>query len=291
MKETTKNSYTERMLKVLVFIQNHLDEDLSLEELAGVACFSPYHFHRIFRGMVGEGLAQYVRRLRLQRAAYYLKNSRQSVTDLAFAAGYETVESFIRAFRRLFGMTPTCYRERTRCPGWAGQPSDDDLLALLQKERGHKMDVKIVKQDGMRVIFVRHVGPYDECGPAWERLCGYAGSKGLMGPEAKFLGISHDDPMVTQADKLRYDACMTVGPEIQPEGEVGVQDIPGGEYAMVLHKGPYENLKETYAALCGQWLPRSGREVMNTPCYEVYLNDHNTTPPKELLTEIYMPLK
>jgi AraC family transcriptional regulator len=96
LKKTTYRDYSERMLKVLVFIQRHLDEDVLLEELAEVACFSPYHFHRIFRGMIGESVKGYVRRLRLERAAQRLKNSARSITDIAFEAGYEAHESFTR---------------------------------------------------------------------------------------------------------------------------------------------------------------------------------------------------
>ena len=102
MKSETQQTYQERILKVLVYIQNHLDETLSLEELAGVAHFSPYHFHRIFRGMVGESLMEHVRRLRLERAAHRLKFTDSPVTRIAFEAGYETHEAFTRAFRALF---------------------------------------------------------------------------------------------------------------------------------------------------------------------------------------------
>jgi AraC family transcriptional regulator len=188
MKEATKNSYTERMLKVLVHIQNHLDEDLSLEELAGIACFSPYHFHRVFTGMVGEGLAQYVRRIRLQRAAHLLRSNQTSVTDLAFGAGYETVESFIRAFRKLYGMTPTCYRQRMAFKVQGLDDAPEDLKALLQRKGKIQMEVKIVKQDKKRLAFVRHVGPYADCGPAWEKLCGFRWPQRVVGPKQQVPG-------------------------------------------------------------------------------------------------------
>src|SRR5687768_6412389 len=102
MRRDTEQSYQERLLKVLVHIQDHLDEPLRLDALASIACFSPYHFHRIFTGMVGEPVHEHVRRLRLERAAMRLRGTDISVTELAFEAGYETLESFIRAFRSLF---------------------------------------------------------------------------------------------------------------------------------------------------------------------------------------------
>ena len=112
MKPVTARTYEERMLRVLVHIQEHVDEDLSLAALARVAHFSPYHFHRIFRGMVGESVKTHIRRLRLERAALHLKTTRRPVTRLAFEAGYETHESFTRAFRDMFGVAPSVYRRR-----------------------------------------------------------------------------------------------------------------------------------------------------------------------------------
>ena len=114
MSATTEQDYQQRMLRVLVHVQEHLDEALPLEELAGVAHFSPYHFHRIFRGMVGESVHKHVRRLRLERAAQRLKHSDQPVTQIAFEAGFETHEAFTRTFRTMFGQAPSQFRTEHR---------------------------------------------------------------------------------------------------------------------------------------------------------------------------------
>ena len=97
----TQRDYAERILKVLVHIQNHLDDPLDLDRLAALAFFSPFHFHRVFRGMVGEPVREHVRRLRLERAAHQLKIGDQSVTQIAFDAGYDTHEAFTRAFKKV----------------------------------------------------------------------------------------------------------------------------------------------------------------------------------------------
>ncbi|MCB9866110.1 MAG: AraC family transcriptional regulator [Phycisphaerales bacterium] len=295
MNGATERDYQQRMLRVLVFIQQHLDEALRLEDLAGVANFSPFHFHRIFRGMVGETVMEHIRRLRLERAAQRLRQGAQPVTRLAFEAGYETHEAFTRAFSRLFGMPPSEYRERnTLLPAdrRVHYRSDGQLSDFEPVFRGESaMQVTVKKLEPIRVAFMRHVGPYMEVGATWSKFCAWAGMRGLFGPQSRILGLSYDDPDVTPADKLRYDACLTVGPQFQPEGEVGVQDIPGGDYAMAVHRGPYEKLSETYAALCGEWLPRSGREVRTAPAIEMYLNNPQDTAPEELVTEVYVPLK
>src|SRR5580704_17212537 len=107
MRTETEQSYKQRILRVLIHIQNHLDEAMSLEDLAGIAHFSPFHFHRIFRGMVGESVKEHIRRLRLERAAHRLKFTDLPVTRIAFEAGYETHEAFTRAFGSMFGLAPS----------------------------------------------------------------------------------------------------------------------------------------------------------------------------------------
>jgi AraC family transcriptional regulator len=73
--------------------------------------------------------------------------------------------------------------------------------------------------------------------------------------------------------------------------DIGVQTIPGGDYAVMTHFGPYAKLGESYAKLLGQWLPRSGRNLRTAPCFEVYLNSPESTEPEDLITDLYAPLE
>src|SRR5271154_2017922 len=111
-KQTTLRFYQERLLCVLVHIQQHLDEPLPLEDLARLACLAPHHFHHVFTGMLGESLGSHVRRLRLERAASRLKLTETPVVQIAFEAGYETHEAFSRAFGKGFGVSPMQFRRR-----------------------------------------------------------------------------------------------------------------------------------------------------------------------------------
>lgn len=155
------------------------------------------------------------------------------------------------------------------------------------------MNVTIVRFAPRRVAFIRHVGPYGAptLHGTWERLCAWAGPKGLLGPQTVCLGLGHDDPAVTPPDKVRYDACISVPEHIQPEGEVGIQEVGGGDYARAIHTGPYERLAETYAAICGQWGPTSGRDFRTGPSIEIYRKDVRVTPPEQLETEVHVPLE
>jgi len=298
MRTVTLQDYKRRLLRVLVHIQQHQDDALRLQELAALACFSPYHFHRIFKGMVGESVKEHIRRLRLEGAASQLKLGTAPVTDIAFDAGYESHEAFTRSFRAVFGLSPTQFRSSTKSrittAAWSGlhyrygKPVSNFKAT---QPGGKSMKVKIEHKEPIRVAFMRHVGPYDEVGATWDRLLPRLGKEGLLGGDVLILGICHDDPEVTPSEKIRYDACVTVDESFVPEGEIGVQVIPGGEYAVTTHFGPYQKLGDTYTRLLGQWLPRSGRELRSTPCFEVYLNDPQSTEPEDLLTDIYAPLQ
>jgi AraC family transcriptional regulator len=295
MKRSTQQEYTKRILSVLVFLQRNLDEELSLEEYARVAHFSPYHFHRIFRGMVGESLHEHIRRLRLERAATRLKRTDRSIIEIALEAGYETHEAFTRAFRTLCGCSPSGYRRDKSAALAFGAgvhyQEDGSTNNLRLPIGGETMKVQIEHVEPMRVAFVRHIGPYNEVNIAWERLCMRLGKDGLLGPGTRFIGICYDDPEVTAPERIRYDACVTVDSDFVPEDDVGVQTIGGGEYAITTHLGPYDLLGQTYAKLLGQWLPRSGRELRSEPSLEFYLNAPESTDPEDLITDIYAPLE
>ena len=283
MKSDTRAVYEKRILRVMLYIQNNLYEPLSLDELAEVACFSPYHFHRIFRGIVGETVAEHIRRLRLERAAVMLQYSKRSVTDLAFEAGYETVESFTRAFKIKFGINPSMYKKTN------GKRFFTEIEGL--KKGNFAMDVNVKTMEPRKVAFVRHIGPYKECTPAWNKLCEWAGPKGLLQPGIEMIGLCHDDPDVCGPEKVRYDACIAFDEDSTGQEGIGVQTIEGGLYAVFTHHGSYDKLSETYTQLCGQWVPQNGYEIRSLPSYEIYLNCPEDTPEDELLTDIYVPIE
>ena len=283
----TEQTYRQRILKVMVYIGDHLDGDLGLEAMARLSCFSPYHFHRIFREQAGEPLGRYVRRLRMERAAARLKQTQMGVLQIALEAGFEAHESFTRVFREMFGESPSEYRKslgvalgRAAGAGIEPRPTGAQI-----------MQVKIETLKPKRIASIRHTGPYPEIGPVFGRLCQWAGPRNLFGPDTQVLGIFYDDPETTPADKLRSQAALTVGDDVEAEGEVTIGELAGGDYAVVRHKGCYSKLIDTYRWVYGQWLPTSGREPGDVPCFEVYHNDPKEVKPEDLETDVYVPLK
>ena len=309
MKQTSIMDYETRLLRVLDHIDTHLAETLDLEDLAAIACFSPFHFHRIFRGMTGEPLAGYIRRRRLERAAEKLLESDISITDLAFETGFESAEGFTRAYKARFGLSPSEYRRDCRRDNrQAGQllmtgPALEAVLKdpvnskaralshfLERKGRKAMFDVKIKSIPAIRHAYLRHTGPYVEIGPVFEKTMALAGQQGLFGPQTQIMSLYHDDPHTVEASALRADVGLSISKDAEPQAPLLVHEIEAGDYGIALLKGPYEGLQAAYDWLYGQWLPQSGREASDRPCIEIYLTDPETTKPEDCLTEIRIPL-
>lgn len=292
MKPSTEQDYHERIVRTLVYIQRHLDDELELDDLASIAAFSRFHFHRVFRGLVGESLKEYIRRLRLERAAVALKQQDRSVTEIALEAGFETHESFTRGFGAMFGISPSAYRLAHKpAPESASGARLDAVSGYHPPDYGEPLPVEVKELPPIRIVFLRHVGPYSQVGATWGRLMSWAGMRGLLGPQSRMLGLVHDDPDVTPAGKVRYDAALVVNRPVEPEGEFGVTEIPGGTYAVFTHRGPYETLGKTYQRFFGGWLPASGRELRDAEAFEEYLNSPMNSRPEDLLTRVHVPLR
>mgnify|MGYP000456262417 FL=1 len=298
MRKKTQLSYIARMVNVVNYIQQNLDNELTLEELAQQANFSSYHFHRIFSGMLGESVKELIRRLRLERAAVQLRTSTASILDIALAAGYESDMAFSRAFKSRSGVQPSKFRksEQASFPclsissvRYVTNEHISSFDPFTDEELN--MNVTIKQVNDTLVAYVSHQGPYKDCGHAWDTLCTALAPEGLLGGDAKMIGVSYDDPDVVAPDLLRYEACISVDEVFSTTDEIAFKAITGGRYAVTTHIGPYEKLNETYQKFLGQWLSQSEHESADRPCFEIYLNDPESTEPEELITDIYLPLK
>ena len=275
------NSYEKRLMRVLEYIHANPAGDLSLDRLADVAAMSRFHWHRVFHAMTGETCAQATRRIRLHRAACWLVQSDDAVAVIAKRCGYPKVPSFTRAFGEAFGMSPGRFRRR----GDLTSP-----IAHIVKGENTMFPVEISDQPARRMAAMAHQGPYLEIGRAFEQVASVFSSRNLW-PQAKgMLGIYYDDPGSIAPEMLKSHAGIVVDDAFEiPEPLEDVQ-VPSGKMAVMHYKGPYAGLKAAYDHLFGQWLPNSGEEARDAPCFEVYLNDPKDTAPDDLLTDVCVPL-
>jgi AraC family transcriptional regulator len=289
MKASTAESYRQRVIRVVEYIYDHLDADLSVHRLAEVAYLSPYHFHRIYRELAQETLNATIRRLRLHRAAGELIRSTKPIPRIAKEAAYGSPEAFGRAFAQQFGESPANYRNAR---SERADRNDGPFVAMLpadNKEYSEMYSVEIIQNDPVKLIGYPHQGDYMEIGRAFEKLAIYAASHQLFCETTRSIGLYYDDPKSVNQEKLQSFAGMTLAEETVVPGDdeaLQVSEIPGGTCVSLIFKGPYAELEKPYDWLFGEWLPQSGYEAADFPPFEEYLNDPKDTPPSELLTRI-----
>ncbi|OUS36268.1 AraC family transcriptional regulator [Rhodobacterales bacterium 56_14_T64] len=275
------NSYEDRILRVLGYIHDNPAGDLSLDTLADVAAMSRFHWHRVFRAMTGETCAQAVRRIRLHRGSIWLVQSNRTMDQVATDCGYPNTASFARAFAEFFGQRPAAFRKAGRLlpPVSDHKPGDFRMYP-----------VTIRNEPDRRLATQHHVGPYYKIGKVFESLVAICTSRNLWPQIGGFIGIYCDNPDVVPEEELNSHAgIIWLGDDI-PDGLTEYK-LSGGKTAVMTYKGPYAGLAEAYKSLFGDWLPNSGEEPADLPCYELSLNSPRDTAPEDLLTEICLPLK
>jgi AraC family transcriptional regulator len=324
-----RDEYTSRINRVIDYIEKHIDEELSLETLANVANFSRFHFHRIFRSMVGETLNNFIQRIRVEKAAMKLiAHPKKSITDIAFECGFSGSAAFSRVFRDTFKMSPSqwrlqknlqnlysniCKTDSNNCqlPGNIRKDFDISLLynydekhhliwrITMKNKSGKKQTegkIEVKDMPAFHVAYVRHIGPYkgdtELFGGLFGRLMKWAGPRDLLRfPETKCMTVYYDDPKITDEEKLRVDACITVPENTAVEGEVGKMTVPGGKFAVGRFEINPDEYEAAWNSMMGGWLPESGYQCDDRLCYELYQNDPKEHPENKHIVDICIPVK
>jgi AraC family transcriptional regulator len=276
------------MHKVVEHIDRHLDQPLTVEALASVAHFSPFHFHRLFSAWMGETFGDYLHRRRVEVAAMRLiSQPRVPVLQIALSVGFGSGEAFTRAFRGRFGCAPSLWRqqeaERRSKQGKASQANrkldQASAVAFSEHETSPQprqeiiMNVKLIDRQPVTVAYLRHLGAYGEpISRFWQdTYYPWAATNNLL--ERPRYGISHDDPSITAPEQCRYDACAEVSPDFVVSGNALKATIAGGKYAVLRFKGAVAEVGGAWAALLRDWLPSSGLQLDARSCFEYYPKD------------------
>ena len=260
-KEDTQSEYYKSINNVMQYVQGHLDENTDLKTLAGIACISPYHFHRIFKAVIGESLAEYVNRLRMEYVAGQLKASGLSLAELAERTGYSSEQALSRAFKKYFNLPPKVFKA-----SYFREVFHDELVP------------RICKVASKNIITLRN----SESGrQEWQRLYMYAVVNRLMSDVTESIEVIRND---------QYYPALTTRESLKANSHIEPCVLQEGLYAIFTHKGDMDRIHELYMAVKNYWLPASKySEGTGTP-YVVFLNNPNMVPKEEILTEIYVPL-
>jgi transcriptional regulator, araC-type len=282
MRTITYNDYTQRINKVVAYINDHLDESLDLKTLAEVAALSEFHFHRVFKALKGETIGAHISRLRIEAAARLLRYSALSIEDIAFNIGYEAPAALSKAFKNQYGITPTQYRTNKDIYIMKKEIINPDLALKAPK---------IMELEPKNLIYVALTGEYGtlDYGKAYEQLWAVVKSQKLFTKGIESICVSYDDPKITEASLQRSEICLSIHKPAHPEGEVSCKTLAGGKYAVFFYQGSYTHLSAVYDAAM-RWVIDSEYEIREEPTFEKYLNDSRRTPEEKLKTEVYIPI-
>lgn len=280
--------YEKRMLAVCDYIYKHLDEDLTVEALCDVACFSKYHFHRQFTHFMGVGVFKFVQQLRLKRASYELVFTKDKrIIDIAMSAKFDHPESFSRAFKKAYSQSPSDFRRNP----------DLQKLGLhfhkLEKQLEPKMTANIVDFDTTKIALLKHRGAPSRIMESVAVFREWRKASGLLPiSKSRTFNIVYEDPAVVAPEDFRCDIAAEVMNEVD-DNDYGVinSTLEGGRYAVVRHLGPYDSISRCLYFLYGEWLPGSGEEPRDAPCFFQYQNHFPEVAEHELITDVYLPLK
>lgn len=283
-RKTSKAFYEERLNVIIEFINNNLDQKIDVKTLAEISHFSPFHFHRISRALLGEPIGAYISRTRVETAAKLLHFSKSSVEHIAYAVGFESTSSLSKKFKTHFGISPSEYRN-----------TKNHLIkktTLMTRELNIKKP-KILELDDNKCLYYRMQGDYQSLDypGAWTKLWAQIKTQKLFTKGIQMFGLPYDDPSVTDVDKLRYDACLIIHKTAKASGDVGVKTLKGGKFAVFLYQGSYKYFADVYNYMFKEWLINTDYELRDEPVRERYISHPDRVAEDKLKTEFYIPIK
>jgi AraC family transcriptional regulator len=280
MKDSTRVDYQARMGTALRWLSEHQRDDVTPADVAKAVALSPFHFHRIFRGITGESVMQCVRRLRLEAGARQLRHSDVSIISAALDAGYASHEAFTRAFREHFGEPPDVWRKHQRA-------HIETRVAATKSD----ITVEVRRSAAIPFLFQSHRSSYADVAAAWQVLVTDAINAGIYNGPLQLVGRYPDDPEITPPGKVRFDVGMVLKNAMSPPPPSFLFDtLAPGRWAVTVHTGSYTTLNHTYLQLVGGWITQHGYGLDDRPCLEFYLNSPADTEESALRTEIWAPL-
>ncbi len=294
MIKTALQNYHARMQRVLDHIDRHLDDNLDLDTLSGVAALSKFHFHRQFTATFGVSVHRYVQLARMKRASYRLAyRDAQSVTEIAMEAGYDAPDAFARAFRQRFGNLPSSFRKAPDWEPWlaAFGPLNNARSKLMQTIFSTD-DVTIRDVPSIPVAIMEHHGDPATIGTTIQRFIAWRKANGLSPKTNPTFNVFHSDPRTKPPTEYRMDLCVGIDRPIEVKGErIEAGAIPGGRCAVLRVVGNTDNLEPAALYLYRDWLPASGEETRDFPLYCQRLVFFPEVPEHEAVAELFLPLK
>jgi AraC family transcriptional regulator len=287
-----KQHYRARFIAVLDHIDASLDHELRLEELGAIAAFSKFHFHRQFQSLFGISVHRYVQLSRLRRASYQLAFRDESVLDAALSNGYDSPESFARAFRRQFLQTPSAFRAQPDWSSWA--MSLQPLTSLRHRHMATlQLDqIEIVQFPTTKIALLEHRGDPLTIGDSIRKFIEWRKQHRLHPSVSATFNLLYNDPEAVPAEHFRLG--LAAATELTIAGnEQGIRSsvIPGGRCAKIRVIGSDAVLATSLRHLYSDWLPNSGEEPRDFPLFAQRVKFYPDVPETQAITDVFLPIE
>lgn len=315
-RDKSRQEYIARINRVTDYIEKHLNEEITLDKIAQIACFSPFHFHRIFSTLTAETITIFIQRKRIEKAAQQLRNEWNiSISEIAYNCGFGSAAHFSRTFRKYFGLTAKEFRESDKAvyaqdglyfskngqvvskinqqsPDFKRQLCSDNLNQFNHSNfiiMDTKIEIKEMPE--LNVVYCRHTGQFNQIGKAYEKLMKWAGPRGLLNfPVTKTITVYHDDPTITAIEQVRQSACITVDKDVKVDSEFGKMKLESGKYAVGHFEIDEKGFEKAWNTMC-LWFTESGYQPRDGYPYELYYNSPEEDSKRIFVLDICIPVK
>ncbi|GAA4272215.1 AraC family transcriptional regulator [Aquimarina gracilis] len=282
----------ERYKTLVEFLDQKFKEDISIKDIEDVSYYSYRNINRIFLALHHETIGKYIKRIKLEKAAQYLKYSDNTISDIAFEVGYSDIAAFSKAFKNQFNCNPSRFRETQELK----QQIIQKAIAESETALKPSLEFEIEELPTLEILYLTYQGSFEDIKAIkkiWNKLMKYAFKKELIDDDSIFLAEILDDNEITDQVHCRYNAGIVIESPLQfkPKGLFRTKIIPSQKYAKFLHRGSHEDSLLTYDYIYSNWISEIDLELEDKPTLEFFLNDEEDTAPEELLTEIYIPIK
>lgn len=298
-----QEEYIKRINKVLTYIDENLHNELSLQTIANVAHYSPFHLHRLFKAITNETLNTYITRKRIEKTAMMLiHNNEYSIAEIATKYGFINDSTFSRTFKKLYGQSPSAFRKsnlgnfskiskENSNNGKTNFITEEYLCNIINLNNWIKMNAKIeiTEMPKMNLAYVTHIGVYG-IENAFQRIIKWAIPKGILAQNNTHVcRVFHDSFKVTDADKVRMSIGILTNEELTVDNEIGLTTIEKGKFIIGQFIIEPKDFEKSWASLF-IWMNEHGYKKAERYPFEIYHNNFNEHPEKKCVVDLCIPI-
>ncbi|WP_164465149.1 AraC family transcriptional regulator [Chryseobacterium lactis] len=296
--------YKKRIVKTIRYIDENLDADLSLEKIAGISAYSPFHFHRIFKLITGETLQNYIIRKRTEKSAFFLALRKDvGIKDICFELGFSNHSVFTKTFKKYYGVPPSEFRKTS--------PETFHKILQLQRKNGQvdtvfsqyicnienllnwttmNLKIEVKEMPEMNLASVMSLGIVN-VEPSFNVLVDWAVKKNLFPREnVKMISVYHDSFKVTPPDKVRIHACMLLKEKLEKqEGEIFSETLEGGKYIVGSGEVTLHDFEQCWVSLF-LWMNEHHYSMRRAFPFEIYHSNFKEHPEGKMIVDFCIPV-